>query len=385
MVSCAAMLTFAIVIPNLDQSHFLSSALESLRHQSAPFQLAVMDGGSKDNFSEVIEGYSDMITFLRSGPDDGQAAAIREGEDRVAGDIFSWLNADDYYFPGALDKVATFFERDPELDVVYGDAVHVTKEGFFQSYFPLIQSFRAKDLGRFNFICQPSCFVRRSAYEAVGGIDPGLRYTMDWDLWCRLSLAGARFKYIHEPLAAVRYYPGTKTLSSDWGRYKEIWRIETKYSHRVLPFSWAGFYHYHIFSKEKKKATEKILLNILDCLRDAKKRLFSGLGLTNSADRSIYGFHRWGPIVEGSCTIHLPWYDKRQWKTLCLTVDPVDSSYRIQINGRASEYVLGDNSGLRIRAPQLTEAYRSITIERPERDRWRFLGFSCDLDQDNVG
>jgi glycosyltransferase involved in cell wall biosynthesis len=51
------MLTFAIVIPNFNQSHFLPFALESLRYQSAPFNLAIMDGGSTDNFNEVISKY----------------------------------------------------------------------------------------------------------------------------------------------------------------------------------------------------------------------------------------------------------------------------------------------------------------------------------------
>jgi glycosyltransferase involved in cell wall biosynthesis len=124
------MLSFAIVVPNLNQSHFLGSALESLRHQSSPFKLALMDGGSTDDFRKVIEPYSDIITFLRSESDAGQAAAIRDGADMVSGDIVTWLNADDYYFPGALDRAAASFEKDPELDVVYGDAVHVSSEGF---------------------------------------------------------------------------------------------------------------------------------------------------------------------------------------------------------------------------------------------------------------
>ncbi|MHC4130054.1 MAG: glycosyltransferase family 2 protein, partial [Planctomycetota bacterium] len=192
------MLSFAIVIPNLNQSHFLRTALESLRHQSVPFEVALMDGGSTDDLHSVIEPYSDIITFFRSRPDSGQADAIREGKNALSGDVVAWLNADDYYFAGALNRVAAAFEQDPELDVVYGDAVHVTPEGFFLSYFPRIQEFNRKDLTCSCFICQPSCFVRRSAYEALGGIDSSLRYTMDWDLWCRLSEHGARFCYLHE-------------------------------------------------------------------------------------------------------------------------------------------------------------------------------------------
>ena len=100
------MLTFALAIPNYNQSYFLPWALESLRHQSVPFNVALMDGGSTDNFREVTENYSDIITCLRSGPDGGQAAAIKEGLELVSGEIVTWLNADDYYFPDTLDKIS---------------------------------------------------------------------------------------------------------------------------------------------------------------------------------------------------------------------------------------------------------------------------------------
>ena len=213
------MLTFAIVIPNLNQSHFLPSALESLRQQSNPFNLALVDGGSTDNFKEVIEPYSDMIGLLQSEPDAGQAAAIRDGLDRIPGNIVAWLNADDYYFPDTLTRVAHYFEKDQEVDVIYGDAVHVSSAGYFLSYFPAIQEFNAIDLTRVNFICQPACFVRRRAYEQAGKVDPALHYTMDWDLWCRLAACGAKFRYVNEVLAAVRYYPATKTLSRTRRRY----------------------------------------------------------------------------------------------------------------------------------------------------------------------
>ena len=142
------LITFAVVVPNFNQSRFLPSALESLRHQSAPFTLAVMDGGSTDNFRAAVAPYSDIITFLRSGPDAGQAAAIEEGIKAIEGDAVGWLNADDYYFPGALARVAACFEADPKLDVVYGDAIHVTEAGFFLSYFPPIREFNASDLTR---------------------------------------------------------------------------------------------------------------------------------------------------------------------------------------------------------------------------------------------
>ncbi len=373
--------TFSIAIPNYNQSHFLPSALESLRYQNVPFHLAVMDGGSTDNFNEVLGEYADITTYSRSALDDGQAAAIREGFERVSGDIVSWLNADDYYFPGALDRVAACFEADPNLDVVYGDAIHVKADGLFLSYFPPIQEFNADHLTRTCFICQPACFVRRSAYERVGGVDASLVYTMDWDLWCRLAGAGAKFRYLHEALAAVRYYPGTKTLSGDKKRYLEIWRIERKYGSRLLPWSWVGFYFYDLSFKEHKTVTEKITFNFLKSLRRMKKRLISFRKLENSPDVTLYGFHRWEPFVVGKATIRLPWYDKRRLEKILLRVMPDGRNYRTSINGAYQTVTVAKEGQLPIDVPLLDKPFVEISIECLEQQRWTLLDFSCEYSQ----
>ncbi len=373
------MLNFSLVIPNLNQSHFLPFALESLRYQSVPVRLAVMDGGSTDNFVEVRENYADIVTYSRSAADGGQAAAIDEGLKRVSGEIVSWLNADDYYFPSALDRVAACFEVDPNLDVVYGDAIHVTADGFFLSYFPPIQEFNTRELTRNNFICQPACFVRRSAYERVGGVDPSLIYTMDWDLWCRLALARAKFHYLHEALAAVRYYPGTKTLRGNWKRYLEIWRIERKYGQRILPFSWLNFYLFDLNFKEKKTLPEKFVFSFFHFFRQIKKRLVTFQDLKNQTNRTLYGFHRGDPAVAGKCTIHLPWYDKRRLKIIRLRVAPDSRSYHTTVNNAYHSIVLAKEGQFSIDMPSLDRPSIEISIECLDQHNWALLDFSCEL------
>lgn len=373
------MLTFAIIVPNFNQSHFLPFALESLRHQSVSINLALMDGGSTDNFREAVKPYMDIITLLRSGPDGGQAAAIEEGINSVAGDIVTWLNADDYYFPGALEKVADFFETHPEVDIIYGDAIHVNPDGFFLSYFPPIQEFNARTLTRTCFICQPACFVRRSAYEKVGGVNPALHFTMDWDLWCRLADSGAKFHYLHELIAAVRYYHGTKTLSGDKRRYREIWQIERKYGKRLLPLSWPGFYLFDLIFKEKRTVSENIVFGLLKSLRRIKKTIISLINFRIRQDYVNYGFHRWEPFVVGVGTIHLPWYDKRRCDKIRLQVKPDACKYRITFNDTESSILLAKNGIIYVVPPLFIKPCIKMSIECLAQRRWTLSDFSCEL------
>jgi len=363
------MLQFAIVIPNLNQSCFLTDALESLRHQSVPFDLAVMDGGSTDQFDQVIEKYHDIISCMQSGPDGGQARAISTGSEMITGDIVSWLHADDYYFPDTLEKVAAVFEKHPEIDVIYGDAVHVQPDGSFISYFPAIEEFNPKLLPFSCFICQPACFVRRSAYNAAGGINPALKYTMDWDLWCRLAANGARFKYLHDVLAAVRYYPETKTLSGDKRRYHEIWRIGKKYGKRFFPISWLGFYWFDLSFKKKKSVKEKIIFNIVEWLRKVKKRIFK------QTQNTLYGFYRWQSLVDGQCLIQFPWYQNQAPESLSMDVSPPDAAYRISIDSFVSEKLYSRKGKLCINLSKMPTSCYRIRIECLDQRQWEIADF----------
>jgi GT2 family glycosyltransferase len=374
--------TFAIVVPNLNQSHFLSTALESLRYQTAAFNLAVMDGGSTDSFHSVINRYSDMITFLRSAPDRGQTAAIKAGKESVAGDIVAWLNADDYYFPETLDKVSKCFESRSDIDVVYGDAIHVSTDGLFLSYFPAIQHFDADDLSRTCFICQPACFVRRDAYERVGGLDPNLHYTMDWDLWCRLSKSGAKFHYLRDTLAAVRYYPETKTLSGNLQRYKEIGRIEKKYGSRLLPRSWANVYLFDLGFRGTKNSFEACAFMILKNLRRFKKKFLNGKNNVSNKTPTIYGFYPLDTLVDELGIIHLPWYDPKKWRSLRLKVYPQTAMYQVEINGFKCPTVQSQNGNLLVNAVPIDEPHRVISIRCEEHKRWRLLEFGCEFEKD---
>jgi glycosyltransferase involved in cell wall biosynthesis len=323
-----------------------------------------------------------MITYLRAGPDGGQSAAIKKGEEAIPGDVVAWLNADDYYFPETFEKVASCFESDPELDVVYGDAVHVTPEGFFLSYFPSVQVYNPKTLTRRCFICQPACFVRRTAYERVGGINPALRYTMDWDLWCRLSMSDARFQYIHEPLAAVRYYPGTKTLSSDGLRYREIWRIERKYGHRPFPLSWPGFYRFDLSFKKEKNSFEELALRTFESLWKIRQRRIAQKPLADGLSLPIYGFDRFETWVARKCSIHLPWYGRQAWESLHLKVIPLDRSCRVAVNGKACLCEASDKNRLVVHLPHVRGPHITISVEQgKDASPWKLEAFVVDFDE----
>lgn len=213
---------FSISMPVYGQAHFIETALKSLRCQTEPLQLAILDATPDDSVQKVLQNYQDIIHYHYHHPDNGQTAAIQEGWNNTSNEIVAWLNADDYYFPETLKKVANIFAQHPDVDVVYGHTAFVDTEGNFQAYLPMRSEAYISGLKNNCIISQPSCFVRRKAMEQVGKLNQQLHYVMDWDLWLRLYKAGKKFYFLDELLSAVRVYPETKTSSGAKKRFQEI-------------------------------------------------------------------------------------------------------------------------------------------------------------------
>ena len=72
---------------------------------------------------------------------------------------------------------------------------------------------------------QPAAFFRRSAFDAVGGIDASIHWAMDYDLWLRIAAKGLNVAYLPKVLAHFRWLAENKTATGGWGRLDEIIRI----------------------------------------------------------------------------------------------------------------------------------------------------------------
>jgi glycosyltransferase involved in cell wall biosynthesis len=319
---------FSIAIPVFGQAHFLPTALASIRAQTSSFELAVMDATPDDSVQEVLDNYRDILSYHRYGPDTGQSAAIQEGWDNTGGEIVAWLCADDYYFPYTLKEVEKVFVECPEIDVVYGDCVFVDQDGQFLRYFPEISD-DISIIKRSCCISQPSCFVRRTALQKVGALNPELHYIMDWDLWTRLYESGAKFHYLRKPLSAVRMYGETKTASGSKARYIELFthlKNNTEFRHTIR--SLVGFYHQDLSSKHRS-IREQIEFSGINLIRMINRRLDRH---PCSKRRVLYGIESYSHYIYDECEIVLPWYKSEDPHQLFIQCNSI-SNLNISING----------------------------------------------------
>ena len=202
----------SIVTPSLDQGAYLESAMESVLSQDAAVEYVVVDGGSTDGSKQIIERHAERLAAWCSEPDGGQYAAINKGFALTSGDVMAWINADDFYLPGALALVETVFRDHPEIEWLTG-----TLPAFANQHGHLYRTLGVHHLSRrafdrgYNlprpghhsgyFIPQECVFWRRSLWERAGGrLDESLHLAGDFELWSRF--------YRHAELWGVRALTG---------------------------------------------------------------------------------------------------------------------------------------------------------------------------------
>lgn len=210
----------SIVTPSFNQGKFIEKTIKSVIDQNYNTQHIIFDGCSSDNTKDILERYKEYIQYTIE-PDKGQTDAINKGLKLCEADIVGWLNSDDIYLKDTFKTVLKKFSENPEIDIIYGSAEHITEDDKFIENYPT-RSFDYEILKEYCFICQPAVFFRKSIFLKYGYLNEKLDYCMDYDLWLRFSKLGAKFKYIKTKFACSRFYKDNKTLGHSDKVHREI-------------------------------------------------------------------------------------------------------------------------------------------------------------------
>jgi glycosyltransferase involved in cell wall biosynthesis len=226
----------SIVVPSYNQGRFLRDTLESIFSQEYPsLEVIVIDGGSTDESVDIIREYESHLKFWRSHRDEGQTAAINEGMTHCTGEIVAWLNSDDFYWQDALWTVGRAYLDHPHYGLYIGNGLRFNHhEKTYTPFAPLhVTLNRAALTQGLDYILQPSTFFLRHAWQAVGGLQKHLNYTMDWDVIIRIS---NRFPAvtINEFLGVSREYEETKTSTGMFKRAFEIIQLTQKHGNTEI-------------------------------------------------------------------------------------------------------------------------------------------------------
>lgn len=247
----------SIVTPSYNQGAFIRKCVQSVKGQKGvSLEHIILDNCSTDQTIDILTEYrSDSqgvdLTIIVE-PDKGQTSAINRGFRLVTGDVVCWLNTDEYFELGALSTIADYFERYPDVDVVFGDCCFVDAEGTLVK--KKSEFYFSKSMLLYYGCYIPSCatFIRRRVIDAGHLLDESFRVTMDFEYYTRLACLGYSFQHISSNLVNFTWHETNISNTQLARRLQERRMVQDRYSgipkpallrtliYEFMRYSWIG-------------------------------------------------------------------------------------------------------------------------------------------------
>ena len=216
---------FTVVTPTFNQSEFIEKTIDSVLSQGYPnLEFIIIDGGSNDKTVEIIKKYERHLAYWVSEPDRGQSHAINKGMAKATGDYLTWLNSDDWYLPGALQRMHELFAAHPGAGMVVGNGRMINQAGkvaYCKSPTPEITLESLYGWMSGGDFLQPASAFTRSAWDSVGQINEQIHIALDVDLWLRMAKVGVKFVTTDAVFSEALIHPDAKTTA-----YEDLMRLD---------------------------------------------------------------------------------------------------------------------------------------------------------------
>jgi glycosyltransferase involved in cell wall biosynthesis len=221
----------SIITPSFNQGNYIRGTIESVMNQDYNnWEHIIIDGGSNDATISILKEYS-HIKWL-SEKDNGPAQALNKGFKMADGDIFAWINADDYYEKNIFNKIVNIFSEN-YIDILFGIITFIYP-GIDEKDPQFMNEISLHDLihKSADSLRQPGIFFTRDIFNAVGGLDENLKLVFDYDLVIKILQIGVK-KSINMNLAYQRMYKETLTKKNLNTQAAEIFKVARKNGARL--------------------------------------------------------------------------------------------------------------------------------------------------------
>ena len=276
----------SIIIPVYNKSKLINRCLDSIFKQTTihSYEVVLVDDGSTDDSVELIKARTEGNIILYEQQNAGPSVARNKGVELSHGKYCAYLDADDYWGDGFIEKTVSFLEEHDDCVAVNVAQRHLTLSGEHVApvcYNEYSKPFVLDDFFSFwatyMHVCTGSVVIRSEVIKQIGGMRTDLRITEDLEFWALVSTYGS-WGFIPEILF-VSDGMETITNQAEWLKKMQIrWNNApsvTDWEKRIVKRANQ--------TEEYKKARGRIARNLVYC------QLLSGIERLARREAKLYG------------------------------------------------------------------------------------------------
>ncbi|WP_373117237.1 glycosyltransferase [Holdemania massiliensis] len=197
-----------------EKTENLSSSIQSILAQSVPpDQVIIIKDGSitlelEKVLNEYVSVYPQLFTIIGYEENRGLGYALNYGLKFSRNELVARMDTDDYSLPTRCEKQLRMFESNPDLALL-GGSVQFFKESPYKPLdqfrvFPVSNEAIQDCIRKNSAFSHPTVMFRKSAVDACGGYDTGLRRSQDHDLFTKMISEGYECQNIKDVLLLYR-------------------------------------------------------------------------------------------------------------------------------------------------------------------------------------
>ena len=119
----------SVLMPAYNAGKYIGSAIESILVQSfSNFEFIIINDGSTDTTSEIIQSYSDPRIRVCNQQNLGIAKALNKGLSIASAELIARFDADDIALPHRLENQFRAFQEDRHLMVAGSSVIYIDEE-----------------------------------------------------------------------------------------------------------------------------------------------------------------------------------------------------------------------------------------------------------------
>lgn len=195
-------MTVSVIIPTLNEQHYIKKTICCLKSLSGSFEIIVVDGGSEDATVEIVGAHRDIQLLVSKK---GRAHQMNRGAALAKGEILLFLHADTLLPANAYPKIIAHMEKTNTIGGSF--YLNLDKKHHLLRFY----SWCSKLSLEFFTYGDHAIFVKKNVFDSIGGYKPFI-FMEDVEIQKRLRKAG-KFKKLNAAVTtSARRFEKTGTF-----------------------------------------------------------------------------------------------------------------------------------------------------------------------------